>query len=404
MLPALFTTLKKPFVWFWYIKKRYKIGISILFLIVSAVIFSQIHSAATPPPYKTAEAKKTDITEIVSESGNITVTGRVTIYSPTNGIVEDVFVKNGESVTVGQELVRIKSSATEQEKAAAWANYLTAKSSVDTANATLHVLQSDLFAANKAFVNGAGTKEPLKDDPNYVIQNADWLAAEANYKKQQGVIASAQAAATAASLAYQATQNAIVKATADGVVSNLSVSPLSSVQATSPTAPTQPLLTISNLAVPEVIVKLSENDVAKVAEGQKVIVDVSAIQDKTYTGIVRRVDSIGTDDKGVIRYTVYIEILNPDSKLRPGMNVDVKIVTQMLSSVLSVPNAAVKPYKGGRAVRIPGAKKGEVIYKSVTIGVKGERRTQIISGIKQGQLVITSLTSEQNKRPGPFGG
>jgi multidrug efflux pump subunit AcrA (membrane-fusion protein) len=86
------------------------------------------------------------------------------------------------------------------------------------------------------------------------------------------------------------------------------------------------------------------------------------------------------------------------------MNVDVKIITNKLEQVLSVPNAAVKPYKGGRAVRVPGAKKGEVLYKAVKIGVKGESRTQIVSGIGEGQLVITSLTSEQNKRPGPFGG
>lgn len=404
MLPTVIGFIKKPFSWFWNLKKRYKAVVIILLLIASGIIFSQISKATAKPTYVTSEAKKRTIVEVVSEAGNITVDGKTEVYSPTNGVIEEVYVHNGDAVIIGQELFKIKSSATEQEKAQVLAAYMTAKNAVDAAQANLHTLQSNMFAANQTFINGKGnTNDPVKDDPNYVQENADWLAAEAAYKNQQAVISAANTALSSASLAYQATQNAVVKATADGEIANLSVKAQSSVKANTPASPTMPLATIANLLTPEVVVSLSENDIAKVAQGQEVDIDVSAISDKIYHGTVNRVDTLGTNDKGVIRYKVYVEVQDSDTRLRPGMNVDVIITTQKVANVLSVPNAAVKPYQGGRAVRVPDGKTG-VKYVKVKIGVKGDKETQILSGITDGQLVITSLSNEAVKRPGPFGG
>lgn len=363
--------------------------------------------------YTTVKAVRGTVEEIVSETGSIAVNGKTDIYSPTNGVVEEVFVTNGESVTVGQELFTIQSSATEQEKAAALASYLTAQNTLDTANATLYSLQSTMFskwntfkelAENDTYENSDGSpKYDARANPQYHIAEKDWLAAENNYKKQQAVISQAQTALSAANLAYQATKNATVKATADGTIANLSVTTGSTVKASTPTLPAAPLATIATISTTEVVVSLSENDITKVADGQKASIEVNAVNDKMYDGIVNRVDMIGTDDNGVIRYKVYIEVLDADDQLRPGMNVDVTISTKKLSDVLSVPNAAVKPYQGGRAVRIPDKKTGEIIYIPVTTGIRGEKRTQILKGLKEGQEVITSLSNEQLKRPGLFG-
>lgn len=363
--------------------------------------------------YTTVKAVRGTVEEIVSETGSIAINGKTDIYSPTNGVVKEVFVTNGESVIIGQELFTIQSSATEQEKATAQAAYLTAKNTLDTATATLFSLQSTMFskwntfkelAENDTYENSDGSpKYDARANPQYHIAEKDWLAAESNYKKQQAVISQAQTALSAANLAYQATKNATVKATADGTIANLSVTTGSTVKASTITLPAAPLATIATISTTEVVVSLSENDITKVADRQKASIEVNAVNDKMYDGIVNRVNMIGTDDNGVIRYKVYIEVLDADDQLRPGMNVDVTISTKKLSDVLSVPNAAVKPYQGGRAVRIPDKKTGEIIYIPVTTGIRGEKRTQILKGLKEGQEVITSLSNEQLKRPGLFG-
>jgi multidrug efflux pump subunit AcrA (membrane-fusion protein) len=103
----------------------------------------------------------------------------------------------------------------------------------------------------------------------------------------------------------------------------------------------------------------------------------------------------------VVRYAAYIQIENPDEKLRPGMSVDADIITKTAKKVLIVPNSSVKPYQGGRAVRVPG-ENGIVEYIPVEIGIRGVKNTQILKGISEGQEIITSLSNESIKRPGLF--
>lgn len=401
----------KPWNKFKSLSFKKKIIVIVLLIVVFVVISQVIGNATKKPGYTLAKVSRSDITEVVSETGNVATNGTINISSPTNGKVENVYVTNGQHVTEGETLFTVESSATEQEAQAAYANYLTATSSLGTAQATMHSLQSGMFGAwdtyknlaeNDTFENSDGTpKNDQRTLPEYHIAEKDWLAAEARYKNQQSVVAQTQAQVSSTWLLYQATQNATVKATTDGTVSNLSITQGSSVNTGTALAPAAPILSISNFATTEVIVLLGEGDIAKIKDGQNADIDVNAASEKVYKGVVRRVDTIGTDNQGVVRYNAYIEVLNPDNMLRPGMNADVDITTNKLSNVLSVPNSAVKPYQGGRAVRIIG-KNDEVTYKPVKIGTRGTSKTQILSGIKEGEEVITSLSNEQIQRPGLF--
>lgn len=402
----------KPWNWFKNKSFKKKLLIIVLLLIALIVFFSVIGNITQKPKYSLSKVEKGNITEIVTETGSITASGTVNVYSPTNGVVENVLISNGSSVQEGDELFTVKSSATEQEQKQAYANYMTAVSSLGSAQAGLHALQSAMFGAwddyktlaeGDGYENSDGTpKTDQRTLPEFHVAEKDWLAAEAQYKNQQSVVGQAQAQVSSTWLLYQATQNATVKAPADGTVSNLSVTNGSSVSINTPAVPSQPVLTLSSGGVTEIAVSLSESDVAKVKMGQNAEIDVSAIDDKTYKGVVKRVDTIGTENLGVVRYNAYIEVLNPDNNLRPGMTADVEITTNELKGVLTVPNSAVKPYQGGRAVRIVG-KNGEAEFKPVKIGVRGVKNTQIISGVDEGTEIITALSNEQIQRPGLFG-
>jgi multidrug efflux pump subunit AcrA (membrane-fusion protein) len=90
--------------------------------------------------------------------------------------------------------------------------------------------------------------------------------------------------------------------------------------------------------------------------------------------------------------------------IRQGMTVDVDIVTKELKNVVSVGNSSVKPYQGGRAVRVPDNSKPEKFrYVPVVVGVRGTERTQVLEGIDEGQEVISTLSNENVQRPGLFG-
>ena len=227
------------------------------------------------------------------------------------------------------------------------------------------------------------------------------------FKDQQTSIQQARSLVASTYNLYKATQDAIVTAPVAGTIENLAITKGSTVSIKSIAltgGASSPTLIISADSNTEVVIKLSETDISKVEQGQRAIVTVNSVSDNTYEGKVARVDSIGTDTQGVVTYSVYVEITNPDSKIRQGMTVDTDIVTKEINSTISVPNSSVKPYQGGRAVRIPdNSTKEKYRYVPVIIGVRGAERTQILKGLSEGQTVITAITNENIKRPGLFG-
>ncbi len=413
VLKKITSSLTNASGWFKGLSLKKKIFFIGVFLIILLVVMGQISQLGQPPPYTTQKVEKSDIVETVSETGNISSGGSAYVYSPTNGVVTNVMVSNGTVVEKDQDLLSIESSATQQEAQTAYANYLAAKASLNAANSNQDVLRSDMFTKWKRYLDLAtnGTYENGDDSPNtanrtaaeFHIAEDDWHAAEKKYKDQETTIAQAQAAVNSTWLSYQATQNAVVKSPMEGTVSNLSVTNGSAVSINSTLSPQTPVLAITKGTTNEVVVPLSETDIAKVRPGQSAKINVDAVNNKTYKGIVERADAIGMKVQGIITYNVYLKFLDPDANLRPGMSVDVEITTKKLTGVLSVTNSTVKPYQGGKAVRIPGKKKGEVVYVPVEIGVRGKDRTQILKGLSEGQTVITSLSNEQIKRPGLFG-
>lgn len=402
---------KKQYLFLWYYFKQASLAkkaiILFVFLIIVGVIIFQVQRATNKPNYLLEKAQKTDITETVSESGNISTDNSVPIYSPATGFITDVYVKNGSQVYVGENLFSVESSASEQEKESALANYLMAKTLLDSAESNKNLLRSEMYAKWKMFTDISTTSTYEKSDktPNeenrkaaeFQIAQDNWLSAEKKFKDQETVVAQAQAQASSTWILYQATQNTTVTSPADGTIANLSVATGNSVVAHT-TSTLNPVLSILKFAMYEAVIPMGEEDIMKVQEGQNATLSIDAIPNKTYKGTVSRLDTIGTKNQGVISYNVYISLENDDANVHPGMSLDADIITKRLPSIVSVPNASVKPYKGGKAVRT--LKNNEIVYIPVEVGIIGKERTQILKGIQEGQEVIVALPNEQLKRSG----
>lgn len=386
--------------------------IVVVLILIAFYFLSNFLTASKNTQYITAKAEIGSVTETVSETGVITSNGKTDVFSPTNGVVQEVLVDNEEIVSKGQDLLKVTSSATEQERQLAYSNYLAAKSALDAANSNSFTLRSKMYTYWDTFYdlstgdnyetsNGA-PKEKEREAAEFQTAQDNWRAAEKQYKDQQTAISQTQASVNSTWLLYQATQNSTIKAPIDGIISNLSVTSGKSVAIKS-TTNLQPILIITNESTTEIEVSLTETDITKIQVGQDVVVDVNAVSDKKYKGKVVRVDSIGIEKQGVVRYSVYILLTNPDDKLRPGMSVDVEITTNTVNNVVTLPNSSVKPYQGGKAVRVIDPKTKLVKYIPVTIGIKGKEKTEIKKGIEKGQEVITALSNQQIKRPGLLG-
>ena len=422
-LKQMLKPAQKPFNWFRKTNLRNKIIVIIAFLLVGFLINRYIQSANAKPQYISQAAERTDITQIVSETGYVSTSGKVDIASSTTGIVEEIYVQNGDPVEVGTQLFKVKSTATEQEKATAWAAYQNAVSAQKTAEQSKQGLDATMWTAQKSLLDARETKRVKDDnkgdyedleeqsiDAAHVQAEKNFTAAEQKYKEADVAISAAKAQVNSAWLAYQATQNAVVKSTATGTIANFSISVGDKVTAGSGTSalaltaqvpPTIPILSVvTGQEGYTVKLALNEVDIPKVRSGQKAMILLDAFAEKSFDGRVASVDEVGANSQGVVTYNVYIAILNFEKNIKPGMTANVDIEVDKAENVLTVPNSAIKPYKEGKAVQVYDTKSKQPVYVPIKIGVRGVDKTEVVEGVSEGMEVITALQNGQVERSG----
>lgn len=345
----------------------------------------------------TDTVKKTTIIDTVSESGNIQ-SNQLTVYSVSSGIIEELYVKNGQTIKKGDKLFKVRSTASDQDKAQAYASYLSAKNTLTSAQAKMNSLQATAFQTNQDFMNDKGSDDtPETSDPVYIREKATWLQAEADYKNQAAVISEAQASLKSSLLSYQATQDSVANAQVGGVIANLSYGVgdqvTASMNSSSNTDTSASSVLVIGTATDYVVkIQINEVDVNKVKVGQVATVTVDAVKDHTFNGEVQRVDDYGTDTSGVITYNVFIKITDPNDQIKPLMSAVATVETTKHENALVVPNGAVKPYKGGKGVQVKDTTKGgnSVTYVQVKTGIKTATQTEITEGVTEGMEIVTS--------------
>lgn len=173
-------------------------------------------------------------------------------------------------------------------------------------------------------------------------------------------------------------QDYFIRAPFDGLLAKLSVKPTDSVSSGTAIG-----TLVSNQKLTSIT--LNEVDVSKVSVGQKAKLTFDAIEDLTVDGTVTTVDLIGTVSQGVVNYNVEIVLDTQDERVKSGMSVSASIIVESKEGVLTVPNSAIKTQgamtyieTGNPPRRIP-----------VKIGLSDDTSTEILSGLEEGDEVIT---------------
>lgn len=161
------------------------------------------------------------------------------------------------------------------------------------------------------------------------------------------------------------------------------------------------LCTIYDLSYLTMELSVDELDISKVRVGQKVTVKADAVEGKTFTGEVTKVNISGTTTNGVTAYPVTVKITETEG-LMPGMNVTAEIVVESVKNVLAVPVDAIS--RGNKVLVCKDASKlktsdGSTLitdksgipqgfeYVNVTLGVNNKEYIQITSGLKEGDTI-----------------
>ena len=138
----------------------------------------------------------------------------------------------------------------------------------------------------------------------------------------------------------------------------------------------------------ELSMEVDEIDVADVKSGQGAIIEVDALPALLFEGKVAFISLLPKTQAGVLVYEVTIELdIPPDSALKVGMSATADILITERNNVLLVPNWALKQdSQGNQVVKVKVDE--EVEERNVTAGISDGLRTEIVSGLEEGETVV----------------
>lgn len=137
----------------------------------------------------------------------------------------------------------------------------------------------------------------------------------------------------------------------------------------------------------QVVVPFEESDAAKVAPNQKVNVTFDAITNLSRAGTVVSVAPSGNNISSVINYYVTVVLNETDPRLKGGQTAQARVITNEVDDVLTVPNSAVRKRGDQSTVTIIDANGAQQQIKFQP-GLIGDDRTQVVSGLREGQEVV----------------
>jgi len=169
-------------------------------------------------------------------------------------------------------------------------------------------------------------------------------------------------------------------------------------------APGLPVVSVANTVQPWVDVEIDEMDIGSVREGAEARIYCDAYQDEVFYGRIAWISraaekkqklSATSEDEDKI-FKAKAVLVNSDGKLRPGMTVDVDIITMKKEGVIIAPRESIIAKDSKNAVYV--LKGGRVEQRMVEIGLKDLMNVEITKGLSIGEWVATTYLDKLKNR------
>jgi HlyD family secretion protein len=337
----------------------------------------------------------------VTASGQIEPTRMVDISADITGRIIDLPVEEGDWVEAGQLLVRIDPSQYEAGVARSEAQVASSEASALQARANRDQAER---ALNRALELRRRDSTLVSDEQIETAQtNYEVAAAVANSSEHQVEQARAMLQEAEEQLA-----KTILRAPMSGQVTRLAVEEGEVAVPGTFSRETGLLMTVSDLSVIQVNVRVDETDVVRLHVGDSTEIEIDAYPDTSFTGRVTRIAqsavrtaAAATGDQAV-DYDVEVTLDNPPPDVRPDLSATAKIVTATRDSALSIPIIALTvrehtPISTETAPQDTTATETEGVFvvvdgfaqfRPVTVGIAGEEHFEVLDGLSAGDTIV----------------
>ncbi len=142
-------------------------------------------------------------------------------------------------------------------------------------------------------------------------------------------------------------------------------------------------------------VAVDEVDVARIVEGQALVISVDALPEIRLNGAVERIGPAASTIGGVVTYPVRLSLEPGDALLLSGMSATAEIVVAEVPAALLAPNWALRRDRATGDILLSLQEGDQIVERKVTVGLRGEQFTEILSGAEEDDIAAVRLEREQ---------
>jgi HlyD family secretion protein len=364
--------------------------------------------ASAVDPARVASVERGDLARSVVATGKIEPIAKVEIKSKANGIIKELKVDIGDTVTEGQvlaELDRENLAARVREARAALAG---AQASLSAAEAELAKNKVEAEGPDVAFARrNLERAERLSSEKLISPQTLDDARSALDQAVNRQSVARSQLGVSAARVTQARAAVAQAQAAADRAdeeLNNTTIrSPIRGIVLSRDVEIGSPVSSILNLGSAATLVmvlgdisrvyvrgKVDEADIGLVKMAQPARIRVETFKDRQFEGRVTQIAPMGVEKDNVVNFEVRVSIDNPSGELRANMTSNAEIVLEEHKGVLLVPEAAIVYDQKKQAsvdVVSPDAANGRT-RKSIKTGISNGTKTEVLQGLALGERII----------------
>jgi RND family efflux transporter MFP subunit len=338
-------------------------------------------SNADVPVVAVVQAMPQNLSKSIDLTAEFKPWQEVEIHAKVAGYVKQINVDVGDHAKTGDVLATLEIPEIQDELKQTEAAVLTAQAQVNAIQAEYNETS---LVANR-MTAAAKETQGLIAQQDLDTANDKNRANEANLAAAQQKVVEAQA--NAQHLRDLVTYSTIT-APFDGVVTRRYADTGALVQAgtvqsgTGGNSNSMPLVSFAQLNVLRLEFPVPESDVAFVRVGNPVEIIVQSLG-KTFTGTVARfAQSVDTATRTML---TEVDVPNSDFAYTPGMYATVRLMLSQKDNALAVP---IQSVSAGEKSSVMIVKDNKLENRSVTVGIETPDQAEIISGLKQGDLVV----------------
>lgn len=281
-------------------------------------------SQEAPVVFETTNAFKTDIIRKTVATGSISPKKEVAIKPRVSGIIEKVYVKEGDMVNNGDPIAKVKIVPD-------MVSLNNAKNRVEMAQLSVQDAQQN-FDRQKPLLDQGVIAESEFQPIRTQLLNAqqELLAAESNLQLiEEGALKN-----------EGSSSNTIIRSTANGMVLEVPMKEGNSVIESNTFNEGTTIASIADMGEMIFEGKLDESEVGKVSQGMDLLITIGALEGHTFNAKLDHISPKGVEENGAVQFKIEAEVeLKKDAFIRSGYSANADIVLERKDSVIAVPEA-----------------------------------------------------------------